>query len=67
MVLDALQSKRLSRMDNARDWITSLSKYRYIVVYPGSVLVLFILGWNLLGDTVSDIMDPRLRKMQEGK
>ncbi len=50
----------------ARDWITSLAKYWYIVVYPGLILVLFVLGWNLLGDAVRDIMDPRLRKMQEG-
>jgi peptide/nickel transport system permease protein len=51
----------------ARDWITSLAKYWYIVVYPGLILVLFVLGWNLLGDAVRDIMDPRLRKMSEGK
>jgi peptide/nickel transport system permease protein len=51
----------------ARDWITALDKYWYIVVYPGITLVLFTLGWNLLGDAVRDILDPRLRKMAEGK
>jgi peptide/nickel transport system permease protein len=50
----------------ARDWITALAIHWYIVVYPGIVLVLFVLGWNLLGDAIRDIMDPRLRKMQEG-
>lgn len=49
----------------ARDWITQLGDYWYIVVYPGITLVLFVLGWNLLGDAVRDVMDPRLRKAQE--
>jgi peptide/nickel transport system permease protein len=51
----------------ARDFITALSTYWYIVVYPGLALVFFCLGWNLLGDAVRDILDPRLRKAQEGK
>jgi peptide/nickel transport system permease protein len=50
----------------ARDWITALDQYWYIVVYPGLVLILFVLGWNLVGDAVRDILDPRLRKMKEG-
>lgn len=49
----------------ARDWITQLSTYWYIVVYPGVTLILFVLGWNLLGDAVRDVMDPKLRKLQE--
>ncbi len=49
----------------ARDWITQLGTYWYIVVYPGITLILFVLGWNLLGDAVRDVMDPRIRKMQE--
>jgi hypothetical protein len=31
------------------------------VVYPGMALVLFVLSWNLIGDAVRDIFDPRLR------
>ncbi len=50
----------------ARDWITQLGTYWYIVVYPGITLILFVLGWNLLGDAVRDVMDPKIRKMQEG-
>ena len=50
----------------ARDWITQLATYWYIVVYPGITLILFVLGWNLLGDAVRDVMDPKIRKMQEG-
>jgi len=45
----------------ARDWITNLADYWYIVIYPGMILVLFVLAWNLVGDSVRDIMDPRMR------
>jgi peptide/nickel transport system permease protein len=45
----------------ARSWITNLGTYWYIVVYPGLALVLFVLGWNLVGDALRDIMDPRMR------
>ncbi len=45
----------------ARDWITDLGTYWYIVVYPGMALVLFVLAWNLVGDALRDILDPRLR------
>jgi peptide/nickel transport system permease protein len=45
----------------ARNWIPSLQTYWYIVVFPGMVLLFFVLGWNLLGDAVRDIMDPRMR------
>ncbi len=45
----------------ARNWIPNLNKYWFIVVYPGTVLLLFVLGWNLLGDALRDIVDPRMR------
>ncbi|HLO14264.1 MAG TPA: ABC transporter permease [Anaerolineales bacterium] len=45
----------------ARNYITSLDKYWYIIVFPGATLVLFVLGWNLLGDTLRDVLDPRMR------
>ncbi len=45
----------------ARDWITNLTTYWYIVVFPGITLVLFVLAWNLVGDAVRDIFDPRMR------
>ncbi|HFC08804.1 MAG TPA: ABC transporter permease [Chloroflexi bacterium] len=45
----------------ARDWITDLGQYWFIVVYPGMALVLFVLAWNLVGDALRDILDPRLR------
>jgi peptide/nickel transport system permease protein len=45
----------------ARAWMTQLADYWYIVVYPGTVLVLFVLSWNLVGDALRDILDPRLQ------
>jgi peptide/nickel transport system permease protein len=48
-------------VSHARDWILSLDTYWYIIVYPGAALLLYGLGWNLLGDALRDIMDPKLR------
>jgi len=45
----------------ARNWMTSLHIYWYIIVYPGLALALFVMGWNLLGDALRDVLDPRLR------
>jgi peptide/nickel transport system permease protein len=45
----------------ARNWITSLQQYWYIVVWPGLTLVLFVMGWNLVGDALRDVLDPRMR------
>jgi peptide/nickel transport system permease protein len=45
----------------ARDWILSLDVNWYIIVFPGVALLLFGLGWNLIGDALRDILDPRLR------
>ena len=45
----------------ARNWIPDLRNYWYILVFPGIALLLFVLGWNLLGDALRDILDPRMR------
>ena len=45
----------------ARDWIPSLSTYWWIVLFPAIAMILFTLGWNLVGDALRDIMDPRMR------
>lgn len=45
----------------ARNWITSLNTYWYIIIFPGVTLVLFVMGWNLLGDVLRDVLDPRMR------
>jgi peptide/nickel transport system permease protein len=45
----------------ARNWIPALSKHWHIVVFPGGAILLFVLGWNLMGDALRDVLDPRLR------
>jgi peptide/nickel transport system permease protein len=45
----------------ARDYILSLDTFWYIVVFPGAVLILFGLAWNLIGDALRDILDPRMK------
>lgn len=36
--------------------------YWYLFLIPGSTIALFVLGWNLLGDAVRDVFDPRMRR-----
>ena len=48
----------------ARNWIPTLSQYWYIVVYPGVALLLFVLGFNLIGDAFRDALDPKMRGMR---
>jgi peptide/nickel transport system permease protein len=45
----------------ARDWMTQLREYWYIIMFPGVTLVLFVLSWNLVGDALRDVFDPRLQ------
>jgi peptide/nickel transport system permease protein len=45
----------------ARDWMTQLADYWYIIMFPGMALVLFVLAWNLVGDALRDVLDPRLQ------
>lgn len=49
-------------VSRARDWILTLDVHWYIVVYPGAALLLYGLAWNLVGDALRDILDPKLRK-----
>lgn len=52
----------------ARNWIVGAPgealKYWYTFVYPGGAIALFVLGWNLLGDAIRDILDPKLRRIK---
>jgi peptide/nickel transport system permease protein len=50
----------------AHNWILSLATYWYIVVFPGTMIVLFVLAWNLVGGALRDIHDPRLRGIGRG-
>lgn len=45
----------------ARNWIPRLNEYWWIIFYPGVAILLFVLAWNLVGDALRDILDPRLR------
>ena len=49
-----------------RNWIVGAPgnrfAYWYTVFIPGFVISLFVLGWNLLGDAVRDVFDPKLRR-----
>ncbi len=45
----------------ARPWISQLQNYWDIVAYPGAALILFGLAWNLVGDALRDVMDPKLK------
>ena len=47
----------------ARNWIPTLSVHWYIVVFPGMAILLFVLGWNLLGDALRDVLDPRMQRV----
>lgn len=50
----------------SRDWIYSTPQnpmeYWYLFFIPGFFIFFFVLGWNLLGDAVRDILDPTLRR-----
>ena len=37
------------------------STYPWLVIFPGAAISLVVLAFNLLGDTMRDILDPRLR------
>ncbi|MEM2001319.1 MAG: ABC transporter permease [Candidatus Methanomethylicaceae archaeon] len=46
----------------ARNWlITGGLRYWYTLAFPGGALFLYCLAWNLVGDAVRDVLDPRLR------
>lgn len=45
----------------ARNYIVSLDTFWYVIVFPAIALLLYGLGWNLLGDALRDILDPKLR------
>lgn len=50
----------------ARNWIVGTHDnafaYWYTVTIPGLFIFFFVMGWNLLGDSLRDILDPRLAR-----
>jgi hypothetical protein len=51
-----------------RSWLVMLDLFLfwYIVVFPGAALLLFALGWNLIGDAFRDALDPKMRGSRLG-
>lgn len=49
----------------ARNWMLgsagNAAAYWFTVVCPGVPIVLFVLAWNLVGDALRDVLDPRMR------
>ena len=49
-----------------RNWIVGPADnrlaYWYVVIIPGFVIAMFVLGWNLLGDAARDVFDPKMRR-----
>jgi len=51
-------------IQRAQPWINSISLVRnmHVFLIPGIFIFTFVLGWNLLGDAVRDVLDPTLRR-----
>ncbi|MEM0006914.1 MAG: ABC transporter permease [Candidatus Bathyarchaeia archaeon] len=52
-------------ISRSRDWIRSpelLVQHYHTFLIPGIFIALFVLGWNLLGDALRDILDPMIRR-----
>ncbi len=45
----------------SRDYITNLTDSWFTIVFPGVSMILFVLAWNLVGDALRDIFDPKMR------
>jgi len=54
-----------SMLNYTRNYILGSSgqalAYWYTVFYPGMAMVLFVLAWNLVGDALRDVFDPKLK------
>jgi len=53
-------------VSTCRNWIVgpvgNRLAYWYVVFIPGFVIAMFVLGWNLLGDAIRDVFDPKMRR-----
>lgn len=45
----------------SRNYMLELNRSWFAVVFPGIAMVLFVLAWNLVGDALRDIFDPKMR------
>jgi len=52
----------------SRNWLLGAVgdpfRYWYTYVWPSVAILTFVLGWTLLGDTLRDVLDPRMRRMK---
>ena len=55
------------------EWGVMLSQGRqyfrlapYLSIFPGLAIVITVLGFNLLGDSLRDTLDPKTKKRMEG-
>ena len=52
----------------SRSWllgtVNNPFEYWYTYTYPSIAILTFVLGWTLLGDTLRDVLDPRMRKIK---
>jgi peptide/nickel transport system permease protein len=56
-------------ISDGQDWFLTQVPYQgtfynpwWIVIFPGAMILIFVLGFNLLGDGLRDILDPRQRR-----
>jgi len=52
-------------ISRARFWITDprmMVEFFYTFFIPGMFISFFVVGWNLLGDALRDVLDPMLRR-----
>jgi len=52
-------------IERSRAWIlqgATLWQNMHAFLIPGIFIAVFVLGWNLLGDAIRDVMDPTLRR-----
>jgi peptide/nickel transport system permease protein len=69
LLLSGLSFLGLGIQPPAPSWGTDLGKGRefmelgtYQAIFPGLMIMLAVLGFNLLGDGLRDFLDPRIRK-----
>jgi peptide/nickel transport system permease protein len=63
MFLGFSPSPALPELGNlAADGIQQIFTAPWLLVFPGVVILLISLGFNLVGDGLRDVLDPRLRR-----
>lgn len=51
-------------VNDAKQYIRT---YPYLITYPGLMIMLAILGFNLVGDVLHDLLNPRLRRRVDAR